>query len=413
MPKQTQPAKSGRFSPAARVILIFGLISMLGDMVYETARSANSQYLNLLDISAAQVGLVFGIGEFLGYCLRLLSGVLSDRSGKHWTFMFIGYGMLFAVPLMGFTHNWSLLVILILMERIGKAIRNPAKDTILSSVANDQLGIGMAFGIQEALDQVGAFAGPLIFTAVFALSGKQGVGEYQLGYRLLIIPFVLLMLFLVFAERRIERDNLIPEMKVKDYHQEKLPKIFWLYTLFTFFCTLGFTNFSTLGYHLKAQELLSDSQITLLYSIAMAIDAVAALAVGKGYDALKKKTGQKTGGILVLALIPFLTLALPILGLTQSIPLIVLGMLLFGVIMGTHETIMRSAIADITPYYKRGTGYGVFNTTYGLALFCGAALMGWLYNAERIDLIIYLSLAAEIIAVAFFIAIRKHIRSEA
>ena len=70
--------------PAVVVIIIFGVISMLGDIVYESARSANSQYLNWLGISAAKVGLVFGIGEFLGYALRLLAGIMSDKSGRHW-----------------------------------------------------------------------------------------------------------------------------------------------------------------------------------------------------------------------------------------------------------------------------------------------------------------------------------------
>ncbi len=151
--------RRNRFSPAVTVIIIFGIISLLGDMVYETARSANSQYFNILGVSAATVGLVFGIGEFLGYFLRLIAGVLSDRTGKHWIFMFIGYGMLLAVPLIGFTRNWNILVVLILMERIGKSLRNPAKDTILSSVAENQVGVGFAFGLQEALDQVGAFLG--------------------------------------------------------------------------------------------------------------------------------------------------------------------------------------------------------------------------------------------------------------
>lgn len=66
---------------------------MLWDMVYESARGANSQYLNLLNINAAQVGLVFGIGEFLGYGLRLLAGIWSDRSRQPWLFMFSGCGI--------------------------------------------------------------------------------------------------------------------------------------------------------------------------------------------------------------------------------------------------------------------------------------------------------------------------------
>lgn len=402
-----------RFTPAVTVIIIFGVISMLGDMVYEGARGANSQYLNLLGISAAQVGLVFGIGEFLGYFLRLLAGVLSDKSGKHWLFIFIGYGMLLVVPIMGFTMNWNILIVLILMERIGKSLRNPAKDTILSGVAENQVGTGFAFGLQEALDQVGALTGPLIFSLVFFLISKNGIPEYQLGYRWLFVPFILLMLFTVYAYRKIKRSNLINDLKTREFRSERLQPIFWIYTAFTFFCTLGFVNFSIIGYHLKANNLMSDGNITLLYSGAMAVDAVAALLVGKAYDHMKKKTGIKTGGLSVLMAIPFITLLLPFLTMGGSIILIMIGMVIFGVVMGTHETIMRSAVADITPFYKRGTSFGVFNTGYGLALLIGSALMGWLYDLSQVGIIIAFTCVAEAIAVFLYIKMIRTVKRDA
>ena len=391
-----------RFSPAVTVIILFGIISLLGDVVYESARSVNSQYLNLLGISAAKVGLVFGIGEFLGYFLRLIAGVLSDKSGKYWLFIFAGYGMLLVVPFMGFTMNWNILILLILMERIGKALRNPAKDTILSKVSENQVGVGFAFGLQEALDQMGAFAGPLIFTMVFYFTGKNGIAQYQYGYKLLIVAVVFLMLFLSYAYRRVKKYELIPTVTKRVFQREPLKPVFWLYTAFTFFCTLGFVNFSTIGYHLKNTHLMSDGDITLLYSLAMIVDAVTALLVGKAYDRIKTKTGMKTGGLLVLIGIPFITLLLPFLTLGSSIPLIISGMVLFGIVLGTHETVMRSAIADITPFNKRGTGYGVFNTAYGLALFGGSALMGLLYDLKQMGMIMVFAGAAEIIAILFY-----------
>ena len=399
-----------RFTPAVTVIILFGIISLLGDMVYESARSVNSQYLNLLGVSAAKVGLVFGIGEFLGYFLRLIAGIWSDKSGKYWTFMFVGYGMLLAVPLMGFTMNWNILIILILMERIGKALRNPAKDTVLSQVAESRVGVGFAFGLQEALDQIGAFAGPLVFTAVFYFTGKNGTVQYQTGYKWLFIALILLMLFLTYACRRVKRDELIPSVTQREFQAEKLKPIFWIYTVFTFFCTLGFVNFSTVGYHLKDRGLLSDGNIALLYAFAMLVDAVTALVVGKAYDRTKTKTGKKTGGLLVLTAIPFITLLLPFLTLSSSIPLIVAGMAVFGIVMGTHETIMRSAIADITPFNKRGTSYGAFNTAYGLALFGGSALMGWLYDLNQIGMIMAFTVASEAIAVLLYFRMSRMVR---
>ncbi len=403
--------KSSRFTPVVTVIIIFGIISLLGDMVYEAARGANSQYFNLLNINAAQVGLVFGIGEFLGYMLRLFSGIISDKSGKYWLFIFIGYGMLIVIPLMGFTKNWNILVVLILLERIGKSLRSPAKDTIVSGVAENQVGIGFAFGLQEALDQIGAFLGPLIFTLVFYLAGKDGISVYQLGYKVLVIPFILLMFFVTFAYRKIEREHLVPSLDAKEFQNEKLGPTFWAYTAFTFFCTLGFVNFSTVGFHLKANNLMSDGNITLLYAIAMIVDALTALIVGRAYDSQKKKTGRKTGGLLVLALIPFITFLLPFLTLSYSTTLIIAGMVIFGIVMGTHETIMRSAIADIAPFHKRGTSYGVFNTGYGLALLGGSSLMGWFYNLDKIGLIIGLTCLSEFIAILFYVKMNHLVKA--
>jgi MFS family permease len=156
---------------------------------------------------------------------------------------------------------------------------------------------------------------------------------------------------------------------------------------------------------------MSDGNITLLYSGAMAVDAVAALLVGKAYDNMKKKTGIKTGGLAVLMAIPFITLLLPFLTISNSTPLIVIGMVIFGVVMGTHETIMRSAVADITPFYKRGTSFGVFNTGYGLALLIGSALMGWLYDMNQIGIIIAFTCVAEAIAVFLYFKMIRTVRT--
>ena len=372
-----------KISPAIQVIIIFGIISMLGDVIYETARSANSQYFSLLGISATKVGLVFGVGEFLGYFLRLLTGVASDRSGNYWGFLFLGYGLLIVVPIIGFSQNWNFLLILILLERIGKALRNPSKDTVLSAVAENQVGVGFAFGLQEALDQIGAFLGPLIFTAVFYFTGKNGLREYQTAYKLLIIPFVTLMLFLYFAKEKITSEKLIPSLKGKEFRNEKLPLVFWYYSAFTFFCSLGFVNFSLIGYHLKSQQIMSDGNITLLYSLAMAVDAITALIIGKAYDSIKEKKKDASSGLLLLLFLPIISILLPLFALNNKGVYIAIGMLFFGIIMGVHETIMRSAIADISPFYKRGTSYGIFNSVYGLALFAGAWFTGFLYEQRN------------------------------
>lgn len=409
---KTENRHQSKLSPAVSVILLFGVISMFGDVIYETARSSNSQYLQMLGISAAKVGFVFGLGEFLGYFLRILSGILSDKHGNHWIFLFLGYGLLLVVPLIGLTTQWNFIIVFILLERIGKALRSPAKDTILSGVADQQVGVGFAFGLQEALDQIGAFAGPLIFTALFYFTGRNGIAEYQMGYRALIIPYIALMLLLYLVSRRVKSRQLLPAHQAKPVEEQTNP-IFWMYMAFTFFCTMGFVNFSTVGYHLKTAGLMSDGNIVLLYSMAMAVDAVAALVVGRAYDKCKKSSGEKSGGLLILVILPILSLLQPFFSLSHSVPLLCIGLVLFGIIMGMHETVMRSAIADVTPFHKRGIAYGIFNAAYGLALFIGASLMGFLYDLQQLPLLYLFTILSEILSLILYVKLRTLVKQSA
>lgn len=384
---------------------------MLGDLVHESARSVNGQYLSLVGLSATQVGLVFGLGEFLGYALRLLSGAWLDKSKRYWLFLFIGYGVHLVIPLMGLTTSWGWLYTFILLERIGKALRCPAKDTILSAVAENQIGLGYAFGIQEALDQLGAFLGPLIFTALFYFVGSSGLEVFQLGYQLLVIPFIILMVVLALVHRKFVREELTPEVDTTQ-KPPRLQPIFWIYSAFTFFVAFGLINFSLIGYHLKTQQIVSDGMVPILYAVAMAVDALVAIFIGKGYDRLKRQLRHKTGGVLILLIVPLLTAFVPLLTLSHSVSMLWIGMVLMGVVLGAHETVMRSAIADITPFSKRGIGFGIFNTVYGLSLLLGSLLMGWLYDLEQQPIIVAMTIISEGAAVALYVVLYKRIQRE-
>ncbi|MFZ1946929.1 MAG: MFS transporter, partial [bacterium] len=146
---------------AMLLILLLGLVSLCGDIVYEGARAVTGPFLYSLGAGAAVVGLISGVGEFAGYGLRLLSGHLVDRTSRYWTMVFVGYGLILAVPFLALAGRWEVAALFILLERLGKAVRTPAREVILSS-AGKAIGTGWAFGIHEALDQIGAFAGPLI-----------------------------------------------------------------------------------------------------------------------------------------------------------------------------------------------------------------------------------------------------------
>ena len=400
------PADTSKKS-AMQLIILFGLVSLFGDIIYEGARSVNGPYLKTLGANAALVGLIAGIGEFLGYAIRLLSGYFADKTKGYWVFTFVGYGLLVSVPLLALTGSWQLVALLIVAERIGKAVRAPARDTIVSQ-ASKQVGTGFGFGFSEAMDQIGATAGPLIFTALFLFlgHGSKTVGDYQTGYHLLWIPFVLLMACVVFAFRRVPDPSKLEAVVSKPAQPEKLTPVFWLYTAFSFITTLGFVNFILMAYHFKARAIMPDAQIPMFYAAAMLIDGGVALLIGKAYDNLIRTKKNDKAGLLTLIVIPLFSVLVPVLGFSSNYFLAVAGVLLWGIVMGAHETVMKSAIADLTPIKKRGTGYGIFNTSYGLAVLFGSALMGLLYD-RSIPLLVGLSIALQVVAFVFFFKLRK------
>ena len=397
---------------AFQLILLFGLVSLFGDTIYEGARSVNGPYLKLLGANALAVGFIAGIGEFLGYGIRLLSGYFSDKTRSYWFFTITGYAMLLSVPLLALTGIWQIAALLIVMERIGKALRSPAKDTILSQ-ATKQVGTGFGFGLNEAMDQIGAIAGPLLFMFIFMHDRikDKNLGDYQTGYRWLWIPFVLLMGCVLIAYLRHPHPETL-ETTAKKNESEKLPKIFWLYTAFSFFATMGFVNFVLVAYHIKTRHLLSDVQIPLLYAVAMAIDGIFAVWIGKLYDKMKEDAQHEWAGIGTLLLIPVFSLVIPFLAFTTVPGLVIFSIVLWGVVMAAHETIMKSAIADITPLRKRGTGYGILNTAYGLAMLAGGTLMGFLYERSLTTLMIGAA-AVELLSLPFFFAMQREVAQTA
>ena len=376
---------------ALQFILMFGLVSAFGDITYEGARSVYGPYLGYLGASAAAVGLITGIGEFLGYFLRLVYGYFVDRTRSYWPVTILGYGLLISVPLLAMAGNWQLAAVFVMLERIGKAIRSPAKDALLSH-ATKQVGTGFGFGLHEAMDQIGAFIGPLLFTAGLALKGG-----YKLGFHMMWVPAVLTVVVVVFVRYRFPdpaRFETADKEEKSDLEagSSTLSKTFWLYSGFAFFGVLGFASFPLISYHLQSRKVIAETLIPVLYAVAMGVDALVALIVGKAYD--------KRGLGLLLA-IPLLSLPIPFLGFSESRILVIAAVVLWGAVMGIHETIMRAAIADLTGMKNRGKAYGIFNTIYGTAFFLGSSAMGFLYDF-RMGLLFGFVAASQVIALGFF-----------
>ncbi|HOW05979.1 MFS transporter [Methanospirillum hungatei] len=351
---------------AYRIIIILGIVALLGDIIYEGARSISGPYLLTLGASAVLVGTITGAGEFLGYAVRLISGRVADSTRMYWVLTALGYGMLITVPLLAFTGSWEMAAVLFILERIGKGIRSPPKDTILSH-ATAPIGRGMGFGIHELLDQIGAVAGPVILAVALA-----GTGTYKEGFLLLFIPFIILIGLVLVAWRLLPDPVSFEKGHIALYSEATgIGREFIMFSVFTLLCTAGFLSFPLISFHALQTGLMVAYEIPLLYAGAMLVDAAIAPIAGRLYD---------TKGIILLLPIPLIGIILPFLGFGMGRELIFLSAILFGISMGIQETVLRAAIADRIHISKRGTAYGIFNTIYGAGFFIGGILVGWMYE---------------------------------
>lgn len=393
---------------ALQLILLLGVISFLGDIIYEGARGVSGQYLQILGANAAAVGLIVGLGEFFGYLVRLASGFFAGRTKSYWLFASVGYGFLVSVPLISLSGTWQIVAILLVLERIGKGIRAPARDTIASHAAK-RVGTGYGFGIAELLDQIGAVGGPLIFAFIF--SGVAGsvniISAYQYGYSLFWIPFALLVLMLIFTYRKFPKPEALEELPSEENaHDDRFSKTFWLYVLFVFVTTAGFVSFALVGFHLKRLDIVSDAAIALFYAVAMGIDAIFGLAAGRVYDRFQTIAKRNNYGLFVLLVIPILAVFVPFFVFSSTLTLIVFGVVLFGLVVGVQETILKAAVADMTPPKKRSSAYGIFSVSFGLAFFIGSALAGLLYDYSIGVLVAFLA-TIELLAIPIFYKMMK------
>jgi MFS family permease len=376
---------------AMRFVILMGVVSLFADMTHEGARSITGPFLALLGANGTVVGIVAGFGELVGYLLRLPSGYLSDRTGKYWTITIIGYVVnMLAVPLLALAGRWEIAALLIIAERMGKAIRNPARDAMLSH-ATHEMGRGWGFGLHEAMDQIGAMLGPLIVAAVLYFKAT-----YQTSFAVLLIP-ALLTIGVLLAARVLYPHPRDLEATAPELETKGLSRVYWLYLAAMAINAAGYADFPLIGYHFQKASTVSTDWVPVFYAVAMGVDAVAALIFCRLFD----RTGLPVLIISVLIstfFAPFVFLG----GFYASLA----GMALWGVGMGAQESIMRAAVGGMVSADKRGTAYGLFNTGYGVFWFIGSALMGIFYDLS-IPALITFSMFTQLSSVPLLFLVKK------
>lgn len=401
-----------RISQAMLFIVFFGIVSLFSDMTHEGASSIRGAYLTILGASAGAIGFVSGLGELIGYSMRYVFGRIADKRKNYWFMTIFGYVIdVLAVPALALVgeNGWIAAAILLIIQRMGKAIKKPAKDTIMSFAASQE-GVGKSFGIQEMLDQIGAFLGPVLLYLVMLFKTTGTTFEiYSTCFAVLAIPGAITIIMLLITRKKFPNpENFEPE--AKEFVPFEMKKSFKYYIMGISLFAFGFIDYSLVIMHIsrnftsiagglaETSSIINSGTIPLLYAGAMLVDAVAALVFGYMYD----KKGVK---VLVLSTIisaPFSAFVF----LGKYVPMVIFGVVLWGIGMGAQESILKAAVTTMVPKSSRATGYGIFECSFGIFWFLGSWLLGVLYDVS-VPIMVVVSVVAQIAAIPMYISSAK------
>ena len=399
--------KRNILTPAMAFILLFSVVSLLSDMTHEGAASIRGAYLSLLGASAATIGFVSGLGELAGYSLRLLFGRFADKTKRYWLITIIGYIIdVLAVPALALSgeHGWVFASMLIVVERIGKAIKKPAKSTLMSFAATQE-GVGKSFAIQELVDQFGAFLGPvMLYLTLLLKTDGSLVQRYAFSLGLLIIPACATIVMLFVTKRKFPNPEQF-EPEPKELIPFRLNRKFILYLAGISLFAFGFIDYSLILMHVsrthaalsaglsEASSFVNSGTLPLLYAGAMLVDAASAMIFGLMFD----KKGVRA---LILSTALSAPFAILIFGGTSNASLLI-GIAMWGIGMGAQESILKAAVASFVPKASRATGYGIFECAFGLFWFLGSWLLGALYDVS-LPVMIAVSVGAQLLAIPLY-----------
>jgi MFS family permease len=380
-------------SAALRFVLLVGVMSFFADFVYEGARSILGPYLALLGASGAAVGTVAGLGELAGYGLRIVSGRLADRTRLYWPITILGYVVqMTAVPALALAGSWPAAAALLVLERAGRATRNPPLKVMLSNAGPQMGGYGWAFGLHEALDQMGALCGPLLMAFLLLRhSGAAGLGGYRVAFAALLVPALATLALLTVARVLYPRPEEM-EAHPAAVHAGGLPRAFWIYLGGAALVGAGFADFALVAYHFQKASTVSAVWVPILYAVAMGVGGASSLVFGRLFD---------RHGLRVLIPLTVLSAAFAPLVFFGGFWTAFAGAVVWGAGMGVHESIVPAAVAPMVPVERRASAYGLFSAGYGLAWFLGSAIIGFLYD-HSLALTVGACIVLELAAIPFF-----------
>ncbi|MDX9728023.1 MAG: MFS transporter [Bacteroidales bacterium] len=349
-----------------RNILFTGLTSFLTDTSVKMIYSVMPMFLMSIGASKASLGLIEGVAESTASLIKALSGFWSDKIGKNKPFMLVGYAIsALILPLYAFVVSPMHVLILRFAERFGKGIRTAPRDSLIAgSVTNNETG--RSFGLQKAMDNSGAIAGPLLAFAFLTLFP----GDYRLIFMVAAIPAFIGIFVIIFGIKEVMKSKaeLFHKFRFRDFS-----KRYYLFLGIVFIFTLGNSTDALLL--VKANEAgIKVSFIPLVYLVTNSVAVIAAIPLGTLSDRVGKEK-ILIAGFFIYALVYYWF------GRTSDTVAITLLFALYGLYSAATDGIQKAFVTDIIDKNKKGTGLGIYNAILGITLLPASIIAGFLYDS--------------------------------
>lgn len=354
-----------------RPVIALGLVSLFTDVSSELVFSLLPLFLvGTLGASAAMLGLIEGIAEATAAITKLLSGTLSDRIGNRKWLTVLGYGLsTLTKPIFPLAASIAPILAARFTDRVGKGIRGAPRDALIADVTPADMR-GAAYGLRQALDTVGAFAGPLLAVALMALYAN----DFREVFWWSVPPALIAVVLLVVAvhEPVGGKPNGHKGWPIHRADLARLPVAYWV--------AVGIAVVMTLARFSEAFLLLKSQQAGLplaLVPLVMVLMNVVYAAVATPAGVWSDRIGRRKVLALGLAVLVAADLTL---AFAPGLGGLALGVACWGGYLGLTQGLLSALVADTAPEDRRGTAFGIFNLVTGVALLAASTLAGLLWQ---------------------------------
>lgn len=347
----------------SRNVIAMGVVSFFNDTASEMIYPVLPLFLTgVLGTPMATVGLIEGLAEASASIFKVISGWLSDLTGRRKPFIVLGYSLsTFSKPLFGFATTWRIALVARTSDRFGKGIRTAARDALIAE-STALTSHGHAFGFHRAMDGLGATVGPLITLALLTYASVSLPTIFLLAF----IPGIISVMVLIFFVREIRTQ---PEQKMSlDSSWQRLGTPFFIFLSINALFALGNSSDAFIILHTQALG-LSLTQIIMLYTLYMASYSLLSLPAGMLSDRIGPRRVMFLG-FFIFALVYLLF------GIAKSAHYFWLLLPLYGFYLALTDGVGKAYISHLVPHKQLGTAYGLFQVTVGLGNFAASVIAG-------------------------------------